>query len=155
MQELVAELSQSMRDNPEEIESTMEDLVVLQNATLLRDAVKVCEQIISPQKSGLFQELCSYYDLVGLSSLWRFQMLQAKSCPGPTPESRFCRTFCLPVRRNCTLQTGFLSWHQQCLHSNISSRLHNMPTQTLTICTSAVYYLPLNNVSVAFLAGDG
>ena len=132
----------------------MEDLVVLQNLTLLR-AVKVCEHIISPQKSGLFQELCSCYDLVGLSSLWRFQMLQAKSCLGPTPESRLCRTFCLPVRRNCTLQTGSTSGNSNA-YSNISSRLHNMPTQTLTICTSAtLYYLPSSNISVAFLAGDG
>jgi len=62
----VAKLSQSMRDNPEEVESAMQDVVVLQNQPLLLDAVKVCWRIISLEKSVLFQELCSCYNLVGL-----------------------------------------------------------------------------------------
>ncbi len=65
LQELVAKLSHSMRNNPEEVESAMEDMVVLQNPGLLVDAVKVCQHIISPEKAGAFQELCSRYDLVG------------------------------------------------------------------------------------------
>lgn len=65
-QDLVAALSQSMRENPEEVESAMQDMVVMQNPTLLLDAVKVCEHIISPEKSGVLQELCSHYNLVGL-----------------------------------------------------------------------------------------
>lgn len=44
----------------------MQDMVVMQNPTLLLDAVKVCEHIISPEKSGVLQELCSHYNLVGL-----------------------------------------------------------------------------------------
>ncbi len=55
-----------MRDNPEEVESAMQDVVVLQNHPLLLDAVKVCWRIISLEKSVLFQELCSCYNLVGL-----------------------------------------------------------------------------------------
>ncbi|KAL0032577.1 hypothetical protein WJX77_008931 [Trebouxia sp. C0004] len=62
-QELVAILSQRMRDNPEEVQSALQDMVVLQDPTLLLDAVKVCQHTISPEKSGLFQELCSYYNL--------------------------------------------------------------------------------------------
>ena len=55
-----------MRDNPEEVESAMQDVVVLQNHPLLLDAVRVCWRIISLEKSGLFRELCSCYNLVGL-----------------------------------------------------------------------------------------
>ncbi|DBA83171.1 TPA: hypothetical protein ACH3X2_006692 [Trebouxia sp. C0005] len=68
-QDLVAALSQSMRENPEEVESAMQDMVVMQNPTLLLDAVKVCEHIISPEKSGVLQELCSHYNLVGEAAI--------------------------------------------------------------------------------------
>lgn len=62
----MAKLSQSMRDSPEEVESAMQDAAVVQNLTLLQDAVKVCWHIISLENSGLFQKLCSHYNLVGL-----------------------------------------------------------------------------------------
>ena len=66
VQELVVDLAHAMRDNAEELELALQNPEVLEQPSVLLDAVRVCQCIISPEQLGEFEELCCAYNLVGL-----------------------------------------------------------------------------------------
>jgi len=66
VQELVVDLACAMRDNAEELELALQDPEVVEQPSVLLDAVRVCRRITSPEKLGEFEELCGAYNLVGL-----------------------------------------------------------------------------------------
>lgn len=66
VQELVVDLAHAMRDNAEDLELALQDPEVVEQTSVLLDAVLVCRCIISPEKLGEFEELCGAYNLVGL-----------------------------------------------------------------------------------------
>ncbi len=66
MQEHVVNLAHAVRDNHEELELALQNPEVLENVSVLLDAVHVCRCLVDPEQLGEFDKLCGAYGLVGL-----------------------------------------------------------------------------------------
>ena len=123
---------------------------------LLVDVVDRCQHIISPEKTGIFPGLSTWY--------FREACKGSESCKLSLSSSSSFHITCLPVGRKCTLQTDGLpaiilllgnsdaysatlaAVCPMCLSSTDSLHVHN---------TAALHYCSPNDDSVAFLADAG